>query len=51
MKVSYDPKVEELARWVLDTEYKDYDERFVNVLSSVIQLAIEGWLEDRKGRK
>ena len=49
MKVEYDPKCVELARWFLDDEYgRIYDERLVNVLASVIQLAIEGWFEDRE---
>jgi hypothetical protein len=47
MKIEYDPKCVELARWCLDDEYGAiYDQRFVNVLASVIQLAIEGWFED-----
>lgn len=51
MKVEYDPKCEELARWFLGEEYgTSYDERLVNVLASVIQLAIEGWLEDQDTR-
>jgi hypothetical protein len=49
MKVEYDPKCEELARWFLDEEYGTaYDESLVNVLGGVIQLAIEGWFEDQQ---
>jgi hypothetical protein len=48
MKVEYDPKCVELARWFLDDEYGVfYDERLVNTLASTIQLAIEAWFEDQ----
>jgi hypothetical protein len=48
MKVEYDPKCEELARWFLDEEYGlIYHARLVNVLAGVIQTAIEGWFEAR----
>lgn len=52
MKEEYDPKCVELARWFLDDEYgRIYDQRLVTVLASVIQLAIEGWFEDREDQE
>jgi hypothetical protein len=49
MKVEYDPKCEELAQWFLGDAYgTEYDESLVDGLAGVIQMAIEGWFEDRE---
>jgi hypothetical protein len=48
MKISYDPKCEELARWFLNDEYGAiYDERLTSQLAGVIQQAIENWFENQ----
>jgi hypothetical protein len=48
MKISYDPKCEELARWFLE-EYGETNPEFndVQALASAIQRAIENYMEDR----
>ena len=49
MKIEYDPKCEELARWCLVEEHGDpYDPVLASELASVIQKAIESWAEERE---
>jgi hypothetical protein len=48
MKVEYDPKCEELARWFLDERIRDDEDALVAELAGVIQLAIEGWFEGQE---
>jgi hypothetical protein len=51
MKVSYDPKCEELAaRWFLAIE-ESHTESEVASLAGAIQRAIEDWLDDRAWRR
>jgi hypothetical protein len=45
VKVSYDPKCEELARYFLESEV-DTTEREITALAGHIQLAIEDWLNN-----
>ena len=47
MKVEYDPKCKQLARWFLDNEHGTTEDALVTELAGVIQTAIEGWFEAR----
>ena len=48
MKISYDPKCEELARFFLDAESGAKQEGRVRQLAGVIQKAIEDWMEEHQ---
>ena len=48
MKIHYDPRCEELARFFLDDEPKEKRRQGdVEDLAGAIQLAIENWIETR----
>jgi hypothetical protein len=47
MKILYDPKCEELARFFLNDEATPGTEAEVQELAGHIQLAVESWIEAR----
>jgi hypothetical protein len=52
MKISYDPKCEELARWFLEDQYgADYNPTLRTRLAGVIQHTIEDWIDEHRHQR